>query len=134
MYIVTKEMQAETKKKGITIPGNLLTMNGDAKTVKGHKKGYLTGIMYMKPNHKICPSSKVAECDKVCLFGAGRGQMHSTQNHRENKTLLFQNFEQYFMIALHSSIRRLLSRAKRMNWVHSDCHNTNSLCYSMLRV
>ncbi len=53
----------------------LLAIGTDAKTVKGEKKGYLTGIMYMIPDDTLCPASKIAGCREGCLVSAGRGVM-----------------------------------------------------------
>lgn len=54
----------------------LLTVN-NAKTVKGEKQGYLTGILYLAPSDKAgngintCANAS-AGCREACLFTAGR--------------------------------------------------------------
>lgn len=54
----------------------LLSIESDAKTVKGTKQGFLTGIMYLAP-HKlsglmnVCPSASLG-CIASCLYTAGR--------------------------------------------------------------
>ena len=55
--------------------GNLLTIDSNAKTVKGRKQGYMTGISYMLPSdhltkETVCPISK--NCKKDCLAFSGR--------------------------------------------------------------
>lgn len=54
----------------------LLSVGIDAKTVKGEKHGYLTGILYLAPAEEsgvtnVCTSS-TAECRKFCLYNSGR--------------------------------------------------------------
>ena len=51
---------------------NIFSVNSDNKTVKGLKKGYLTGIMYLAP-HKLSGFNVCANavnCIKSCLFNA----------------------------------------------------------------
>ncbi len=69
---------------------------GDTKTIKGQKKGYLTGVMYLAPanearaaGHDIknaCPSAS-KECARLCLFTAGRGQFDSVREARIKKSV-----------------------------------------------
>ena len=68
---------------------NLLTLS-NAKTVKGEKQGFLTGILYLKPytsgGHKnVCPSATLG-CISGCLNSAGRGRFDLVQNGRQRKT------------------------------------------------
>ena len=57
----------------------LLSVEADAKTVKGRKKGYLTGIMYLAPfklsGYQVCPMAEIAGCVGDCLNTAGHGGM-----------------------------------------------------------
>src|SRR5437773_1956972 len=67
-----------------------LSVGNDAKTVKGQKKGYLTGILYLAPatvagGRTVCPFS-TAGCRRVCLYTAGRGGFNVVQNARIRKT------------------------------------------------
>ena len=95
----------------------VLSSNADAKTVKGLKLGFLTGIMYFMPSdfsgYQVCPLAKTAECEKPCLNEAGRGAMNSVQAARKAKTIRF--FEDYenFMLDLEYSIGALIRKAKR---------------------
>src|SRR5579863_7626510 len=55
----------------------ILRVNGDSKTIKGRKHGYLTGILYLAPANKsgvlnTCACSSEG-CRKSCLDTAGRG-------------------------------------------------------------
>ena len=95
----------------------LLSINSDSKTVKGLKKGFLTGIMYLAPHKSsgvnICPSA--ATCVKSCLFNAGRGKMKSVSKARIRKTLYYLNEKKDFFLSLEHSIKALIRKAKREN-------------------
>ena len=53
-----------------------LSVSADAKTIKGEKRGFLTGILYLAPANEagpevnLCPMS-TAECRYGCLYTAG---------------------------------------------------------------
>lgn len=74
------------------VPNNLLSKGGDAKTIKGEKKGWKTWIMYLSPftdnslGVNLCPHA-TAGCAAACLNGSGRGGFTSSvQTGRRNKT------------------------------------------------
>ena len=72
----------------------LFSISTNAKTVKGEKLGYLTGVMYLAPSdlsgYEVCPMAKKANCIDACLNKAGRGGMFtSVQTARINKTKRF---------------------------------------------
>ena len=54
----------------------LLNVDNNAKTVKGQKYKYLTGILYLAPartsGFNVCPMAS-AGCKASCLFTAGGG-------------------------------------------------------------
>lgn len=85
-----------------------------AKTVKGEKLGYLTAIVYLKPDDEICSMAKLAGCMKPCLESAGRGKFNSVQKARIEKTLFFKNHQLAFMLSLCADIWSLLQRAKKL--------------------
>lgn len=97
---------------------NLLSTNADAKTVKGQKLDFLTGILYMAPSnisgHQVCPSAELAGCREACLYTAGRGAMSITQKARINKTKRFFEDRDQFMTDLIWSIKALQRKAIRM--------------------
>jgi hypothetical protein len=71
---------------------NLLSIDTNAKTVKGQKLGYVTAILYLAP-HKIsgknlCPFASKG-CAKACLYSAGRGKFSNVQLARINKAKFF---------------------------------------------
>lgn len=96
---------------------NYLSVGADAKTVKGQKKGYLTGILYMAPHtlgggKSLCPFS-TAGCRSVCLYSAGRGAFNSVQQARIKKTQLFLGNPTAFVSRLHDDIDSLMREARK---------------------
>jgi hypothetical protein len=94
---------------------NLLTVQ-NAKTVKGEKLGYLTGILYMTPAFSavdglnLCPQS-TAGCRAGCLNTAGRGIFNSVQAGRARKRALFLKDRKAFIARLNKEIGNLHARA-----------------------
>lgn len=98
----------------------LLSVNADAKTSKGTKKGVLTGILYLAPHdlsgHQVCPKATEG-CKAACLFYAGRGAYTKTQMGRINKTRWFFEDRVSFMKQLVKDVEKLLRKAERENMV-----------------
>jgi hypothetical protein len=92
---------------------NLLSVSADSKTVKGEKLGFLTGILYIKPDSKICPNSKAAGCAASCLYTAGRGAFDSVRQGRINKGLWLKADFSGFMAQLCANIETLQKKAKK---------------------
>lgn len=95
-------------------------MNADAKTSKGSKKGFLTGILYMAPytvagGANMCPMAEKAGCHKACLYSAGRGKFSNVQAGRIRKAQLFQNDFKGFMDELTNDISKVIRKAEREN-------------------
>lgn len=95
----------------------LLTINADAKTKKGTKEGFLTGILYLAPSDEsgainVCAHAS-AGCRAACLFTAGRGAMSNVRNARIRKTLWFKNDRAAFMAQLAEDIRFLCKKAAK---------------------
>ena len=95
----------------------LLTVE-NAKTTKGEKLGYLTGILYLAPAREsgvanTCPMS-TAGCRMGCLFTAGRADIfpHIIES-RIRKTQWFYADRESFMEQLRKDITALVVRAKR---------------------
>jgi len=95
----------------------LLSIGTNAKTVKGDKYGFLTGVMYLAPSDlsgfQVCPMAKMARCEDPCLYRAGRGVFNSTQMARINKTKEFFNEQHAFMHTLVYSINALIRQASK---------------------
>jgi hypothetical protein len=96
---------------------NLFSIGADAKTVKGQKLGYLTGIMYLAPadlsGHNVCPLADLAQCKVPCLNTAGHGAFNPVQQARIAKTKRFFEDRAAFMADLIYSIDSLIRTAKR---------------------
>lgn len=96
---------------------NILSVGVDAKTTKGEKLGFLTGILYLAPatttKYNTCSMAKIAQCDKACLFTAGRGAFNSVQQARVAKTMRFYEQREGFMADLVFSIKALVRKASK---------------------
>lgn len=94
----------------------LLSVNADAKTIKGNVKGYLTGVLYLAPHtlsgHQVCPKASEG-CRLACLYTAGRGVYTNTQNSRIAKTEYFHADREGFMVQLVKEVEALIRKAKR---------------------
>jgi hypothetical protein len=101
-------MAIETKK--------LLNLDTNAKTVKGQKKGYLTGILYLAPANlsgfETCPNRSKG-CGDACLYSAGRGRFDNVQEARIRKTVMFFKEREAFMALLVKEIERGIRKADR---------------------
>ena len=94
-----------------------LSVQQDAKTSKGVKKGFLTGILYLAPASEsgktnTCPYAS-AGCKATCLFSAGRGRFTNVRNARIRRTLEFLENRQAFFNALTEDIRELIRKAEK---------------------
>jgi hypothetical protein len=92
-----------------------LSVGSDAKTIKGEKKGYLTGILYLAPAQEaggktLCPFS-TPSCRQVCLFTAGRGAMSNVRDARIRKTKEFMADPKKFVEDLTKDIKGLIAEA-----------------------
>ena len=111
----------ETDKLFTKLPTNLLSVSSDAKTVKGEKIGYLTGILYGSPANTcspywtMCALAKTAQCDEDCLVSAGRGRFENVHRARIRKTLYFKQYQQDFMLLLVKNINSLIRKANKLD-------------------
>ena len=101
---------------------NLLSIDSNAKTVKGQKKGYLTGILYMAPGtlsgYQVCPMAEKAGCLEACLNTAGLGGVYSSiQLARINKAKLYFEDRTLFMYNLVKDIQKLIVKADKMGFI-----------------
>ena len=97
---------------------NLLSINADAKTSKGEKIGFLTGILYLAPYKTIplfntCAMAEIADCGNACLYSAGRGKYNNVQQGRINKTKWFYADKNGFMLQLVKNIKTLVNKANK---------------------
>lgn len=112
---------------------NLLNIDANAKTVKGQKKGYLTGILYLAPHDvsgkNLCPTAEIAKCHDTCLFVQGRAATFGKgtftaangKEYRDNniirariaRTNLFHNDLELFLTTLENEINFLIRKADK---------------------
>ena len=96
----------------------LLGFNTNAKTVKGTKLGFYTGILYLAPSdisgHQVCPMAKKANCETACLYTAGRGAFNSIQLARINKTKSFFDNKGNFLLNLVKDIEKGQRKADKL--------------------
>jgi hypothetical protein len=94
---------------------NVLGISTDAKTKKGLKFEYLTGIMYLAPAKlsgiNMCPKASTG-CASACLFTAGRGAFYSITRARIVKTLAYHFDKPRFINTVKKSIKSLIVKAK----------------------
>lgn len=93
-----------------------LLTTSNYKTLKGKSKGYETYGLHLIPaslsGRNVCASSS-AGCRTACLNTAGRGAMSSVQAARLNKTRLFFEDRDKFMMLLIDDIHAAIRKSKR---------------------
>lgn len=100
---------------------SLLSIGADAKTRKGQKYGYLTGILYLAPHKEagvgnLCPHASEG-CILSCLFTAGMGSFSNVRDARVAKTVEFARDRANFMVALDANVEALVRKAKAQNLI-----------------
>ncbi|QDJ96246.1 hypothetical protein Xoosp13_59 [Xanthomonas phage Xoo-sp13] len=116
----------------------LLSVAADAKTIKGSKKGFLTGVLYLAPHtisgYQVCPQASDG-CRVACLYTAGRGVYNNVQSSRINKTQLFHEHRDEFMALLVKDIEALIRKAARENMIPVvRLNGTSDLPWEKLKV
>lgn len=100
----------------------LLTVSSDAKTPKGQKLGYLTGILYLAPATEsgianLCPKSTPG-CRASCLYTAGRFDIFPViAQGRIRKTRYLMTKRSEFLTDLRSDIRALIRKSDRLGLI-----------------
>lgn len=94
----------------------MLSIDTNAKTIKGQQYGYMTGVLYLAPynlsGYNVCAMADKAKCHEPCLNSAGRGAFNSVQAARVRKTKLFFEDRAAFFAELIPSIRTLIRKAR----------------------
>ncbi len=95
----------------------LLSVEQDAKTRKGSKKGYLTGVMYLAPadeaktGYNLCPMA-TEQCRAGCLYGAGMASVYKgIKISRIAKTRAYVADPKAFVEKLRKEIKALVAEA-----------------------
>ena len=105
------------------------------KTVKGESIGFLTGIVYLVPDNKLCSMAKMAGCMAACLKDAGRGAFNSVQAARKSKTDYFYQHQNAFMLSLAADIWSLQRKANKLGLKPLVRPNgTSDILYENLKV
>ena len=96
----------------------LFSISTNAKTVKGERLGYLTGVLYLAPaklsGYQVCPMASTAQCEEACLNLAGLGGVYtSIQKARIAKTRRFFEDRDAFMLDVVKSIKSLIKLARK---------------------
>lgn len=91
-----------------------LLNEGNTKTRKGEKKGWMTFGIHLAPANlsgfNVCKDASVG-CAAACLNTAGRGVMSSVQKARIAKTRLFFTNKDLFLTQLHKEITAGIKKA-----------------------
>ena len=100
-------------------PSKLFAVQADAKTIKGEKRGYLTGIHYQasgnSSGYEVCPS-KTAGCEPDCLVNWGRAQHYANiYESRLNKTVMYFEHRDMFMDMMVREIGSIARKANRLD-------------------
>jgi hypothetical protein len=95
---------------------NLLSVDTNAKTVKGQKRGFMTGILYLAPDRisglfNACPNASNG-CRNLCLYYAGRGAFNSVQQARTSKTIFYVKDRETFLATLKENVTSVIRKAK----------------------
>lgn len=97
----------------------VLGQDTNAKTSKGRKKGYITGICYLAPGessgHRVC--FDFANCIGLCLGYEGRGRFTKIQLQRIAKTKRLFADRELFLASLAYDVYLLLRAAVRLNLI-----------------
>ena len=99
-------------------PQRLLQINSSAKSEKGKKLGYLTGVLYLAPytlgGSNLCPGAELAGCHIPCLYTSGRAERFpQILEGRLRKTRLWHTERHWFMNQLHREIQALERKCYR---------------------
>jgi hypothetical protein len=117
------------------IKQDLISVDSDAKTVKGHAKGFLTGIQYFAPHTSagiltgngepftVC-SDASEQCILYCLNKAGHGGIipdgqttNAVLEARKARTVFYVEHSEEYWQQLDAEIEKLIARANRLGLI-----------------
>ena len=94
----------------------LLNLDNNAKTIKGQKLNYKTGILYLaswkNSGFNTCSSASIG-CRQACLYKAGHGAFNNVQQGRINKTRWFFLERESFLLQLKKEITLFIINCKK---------------------
>lgn len=99
------------------LPYKTVLGESSAKTIKGESIGFLTGIIYLVPDAKLCPLAELAGCMIPCLKSSGRGAFNSVQKARQAKTQFFYENQRAFLLSACADIWSLNRRAEKLGLI-----------------
>ena len=114
-----------------------LLSTSNAKTSKGEKIGFLTGVLYLSPareagGRNLCPNAS-SGCLASCLYTAGRGFFDNVKNARLAKTRLFLQSPKAFVEMLASDIEALAKKAAKMGLIPAvRLNGTSDIAWEVL--
>ena len=94
----------------------LLSVEDDAKTIKGTEYGVLTAICFLAPAkeadgiHTMCGAS-TPHCEHACIYETGHGMLPSTKAARIRRTLLYLQHPDEFYSGLDADLYQLTREA-----------------------
>ena len=95
----------------------LLSINADAKTIKGNKKGFMTAIQYLSPYKdsgvNLCANADNAQCHIACLKSSGR--MVMAFDARLTRTKLYLTNQAEYFRQLVKEIKAFIKKAEQNN-------------------
>lgn len=117
---------------------SLLSVSSDAKTIKGEKRGVLTGVLYLAPHtisgYQVCPSATEG-CIAACLYTAGMGIYSNVQTARTNRTKWFFEARAEFMACLVADVQRLVRKADKENMIAAvRLNGTSDIAWEKFKV
>jgi hypothetical protein len=120
MFNAFQNIKPHPAAKGkLIVPKTLLSVSSDAKTSKGEKVGYLTGILYLAPGTlagvgNMCVFASKG-CALSCLWKAGRASMFKAINKsRVMKTRYLHDHREAFISLLLKDVASLVRKANRL--------------------
>lgn len=99
------------------LPYRSILGESSAKTIKGQKLNYLTGILYLTPDDELCAHARLAGCMHACLKSAGRGAFNSVQKARAEKTKFYKENLEAFMLSFCADIWSLARKACKLGMI-----------------
>jgi len=92
----------------------LLSVSSDTKSIKSAAHGWLTGVMFLEPDKKLCPNMSPG-CGESCLKSSGRMAFDSALVARVQRTLLWKHEPDMFLNALIMEVQQLTEKAEKQD-------------------
>ena len=95
----------------------LLTVSGDAKTVKGESEGFLTAVQYLSPSREsgVNTCAFASSCFRECISSTGRLSFAPSERARIARTDILFRFPSLYWSRLVDELRRVVRRASSLS-------------------